>query len=75
MYAPCKGIRIPECGKFLLMESGIQENFACGSWILDFGIQNTEVFFRGLQVRLVTHQKLTAPLLSKLSVILLLMVF
>ena len=29
--APCNGIRIPECGKFLFMESGI----------LGFGIRNT----------------------------------
>ena len=36
-----------------------------GGWLL-------EVSFRGLQVRLVSYQKLTAALLSKLSVILLL---
>ena len=28
--APCKGIRIPESGKFLHLESGILEIFACG---------------------------------------------
>ena len=27
---PCKEIRIPVSEKFLLVESGIQENFACG---------------------------------------------
>ena len=26
----CKGIRIPESGKFVFVESGIRENFACG---------------------------------------------
>ena len=28
--APCKGIRIPEYGKFLHLESGILEIFVCG---------------------------------------------
>ena len=49
-------------------EGGVQKgrNFrGGGGWLL-------EVSFRGLQVRLVSYQKLTAALLSKLSVILLL---
>ena len=37
-FAPRKGIRIPESGKFLLVGSGIRENFASG--IQGFGIQN-----------------------------------
>ena len=35
-FALCKGIRIPESRKFLPVESGILENFACG-------IRNTAV--------------------------------
>ena len=37
----CKGIRIPESGKFLLLESGNRENFLVKSGILGFGIRNT----------------------------------
>ena len=39
--APCKGIRIPEYKKVLLVESRIQENLFALSGILSFGIQNT----------------------------------
>ena len=38
--APCKGIRIPESVKFLLVESRIRETFACGIRNTDQGIQN-----------------------------------
>ena len=46
-FAPCKGIRIPESGKFFLWNP---ENFSCGirqiflveSEILRFGIRNTD---------------------------------
>ena len=38
---PCWGIRIPESGKFLLVESGIGENLTRWRGILGFGIQNT----------------------------------
>ena len=39
---PCKGIRIPKSGKFLLTECEIWENFTyLESEILGFGIQNT----------------------------------
>ena len=42
LFAPCKGIRIPESGKALLVESETRESFA---WeirgILGFGIRNT----------------------------------
>ena len=31
-FAPCKGIRILESGKVLLVESENQEKFACGIW-------------------------------------------
>ena len=40
--AQCKGIRIPESGKFLLVESGIREKFA-------FGIWNPEKFACGIR--------------------------
>ena len=33
---PCKGICIPESSKFLLVESVIRENFACGIQNLGF---------------------------------------
>ena len=29
-FVPCKEIRIPKSGKYLLLESGIRENFATG---------------------------------------------
>ena len=29
-FSPCKGIRMPESGKFFHVESGIREDFACG---------------------------------------------
>ena len=37
---PCKGIRIQESGKFLLVESKIRDNFAPVSGNQGFGIQN-----------------------------------
>ena len=40
-FALCKGIRIPECKKFLLVESRILENLLVESGILGFGIRNT----------------------------------
>ena len=40
-FVSCKGIRIPECKKFLLVESRIWENLLVESGILGFGIQNT----------------------------------
>ena len=39
-FAPRKGIRIPESGKFLLVGSAIRENFDMESGIQGFGIQN-----------------------------------
>ena len=39
-FAPCKGIRIPESGKCLPVDSGIQENFAYG--IRNRGLWNPE---------------------------------
>ena len=39
-FAPRKGIRIPESGKFLLVGSGIRENFAYG--IRNPGLWNPE---------------------------------
>ena len=39
-FAPCKGIRIPESGTFLLEGSGIRENFAYG--IRNPGLWNPE---------------------------------
>ena len=39
-FAPRKGIRIQESGKFLLVGSGIRENFDMESGIQFFGIQN-----------------------------------
>ena len=39
-FAPCKGIRIPESGKFLVIGSGIRENFAYG--IRNPGLWNPE---------------------------------
>ena len=41
LVVPCKGVRIPKSGKLLLVESGLQEKFACGIRILGFGIRNT----------------------------------
>ena len=41
LVVPCNGVRIPKSGKFLLVESGLQEKFACGIRILGFGIRNT----------------------------------
>ena len=45
--APCKGIRIPESGKFLHVESGILETFARGirnpgPWNPEYSCQNPE---------------------------------
>ena len=40
-FTSCKRIRIPECKKFLLVESRIWENLLVESEILDFGIRNT----------------------------------
>ena len=40
-FVSCKGIRIPECKKFLLVESRIWENLLVESGILGFGIRNT----------------------------------
>ena len=44
---PCKGIRIPESGKFLHLESGILEIFACGirnpgPWNPEYRCRNPE---------------------------------
>ena len=46
-FAPSKGIRIPESGKFLPVESGILENFACGirnpePWNPEYSRRNPE---------------------------------
>ena len=41
LFTSCKGIWIPECRKFLLVESRIWENLLVESGILGFGIQNT----------------------------------
>ena len=40
-FNPCKVIRIPESGKFLLVESGMGEILIVESGILGFGIRNT----------------------------------
>ena len=45
--APCKGLRIPKSGKFLLVETVIQENFACrirnhGLWNSEYSLRNPE---------------------------------
>ena len=47
IFAPCKGIRIPESGKFLHLESGILEIFACGirnpgPWNPEYRCRNPE---------------------------------
>ena len=43
LFGPRKGIRIPECGKFLLVDSGIQQIFAVESGIRlnEYGIPLT----------------------------------
>ena len=41
LFTSCKGIWIPECRKFLLVESRIWENLLVESGILGFGIRNT----------------------------------
>ena len=41
LVVPCKGVRIAKSGKFLLVESGLQENLIVESGILGFGIRNT----------------------------------
>ena len=40
LLTPCNGISILESGTFLIMESGIRENFACG--IRNPGVWNPE---------------------------------
>ena len=45
--APCKGLRIPKSGKFLLVETVIKENFACrirnhGLWNSEYSLRNPE---------------------------------
>ena len=40
LLTPCNGMSILESGTFLLMESGIRENFACG--IRNPGVWNPE---------------------------------
>ena len=40
LITPCKGIRIPESGKFLVVGSWIPEKFACG--ILNSGLWNPD---------------------------------
>ena len=45
-FAPCKGIRIPESGKFLHLESGILEILLVESGILGLGMRNTGVGIR-----------------------------
>ena len=40
VIAPCKGIRIPESGKFLHLESGILEIFVWGIRNTGVGIRN-----------------------------------
>ena len=50
---PCKGIRIPESGKFLFVGSGIRENFDMESGIQGVGIQNrAEVPHYGMKSRI-----------------------
>ena len=44
---PCKGIRIPESGKFLVLESGNRENFVGEIW--NPGFWNTEYSSRNLE--------------------------
>ena len=46
--ASCKGIRIPQSGKFSLMESGIRKNSVRGFGVLDFEILNTAQGIRNL---------------------------
>ena len=43
LFGPRKGIRIPECGKFLLVDSGIQQIFSVESGIRleEYGIPLT----------------------------------
>ena len=43
--APCKGLRIPKSGKFMLVETVIKENFACrirnhGLWNSEYSLRN-----------------------------------
>ena len=40
MFGPCKGIQIPDSMKFLLVESGTRESFACGTRDTAQGIRN-----------------------------------
>ena len=47
-FARCKGIRIPESGNFLLVESKIRENFARGIRDQGYGIQKRDQVLRNL---------------------------
>ena len=40
LIAPYQGVRIPKCGKLLLVESEMRENFPVESGIQGFGIWN-----------------------------------
>ena len=69
-------IHTPQGGgqqKFRGEGGGVQKD-AISEWVGGGG-GLLEVFFRGIQVRLVSYQKLTAALLNKLSVILQLTIF
>ena len=60
-FAPRKGIRIPESGKFLLVASGIRENFDMESGIQGFGIQNrAQVPYYGMKSRIQVPLEKTA---------------
>lgn len=58
LITPYKGIRIPEPGKFLLVETEICEIFAVESEILVFEIQNTAQGIRNLTNDLNPESKL-----------------
>ena len=42
LLTPCNGVSILESGTFLLMESGIRENFACGIRNPEYSSSNPE---------------------------------
>ena len=55
IIAPCKGIRIPESGKFLLVEPGIRKIFLCGIW--NPGVRSIQPKFRPVRPGKVVHLK------------------
>ena len=52
IVTPCKGIRIPESGKFWLVESWILEKFVVESGILGYVIQLKESGIPGFKSRI-----------------------